>query len=291
MSIFTSRLRFMFQLLGTCGLLVGLAARLSAEDAKDLGIRAEKTPKGTPYGISGDKPEKPAPTLFIFASDIESMNQPASEIYSRTGRELLKDGWIFVVLNPPCHGEDQIPGEPTQINGWAHRLKTGQDLIGPFVAGCQDVLDHLIAEGYTDPEWVAASGTSRGGFCAFHFAAAEPRVRAVSGVAPVTNLLALREFSELQDHEPTKALYTLHLAEKLVGRSVLMTIGNDDARVSTDDCVNVARRLAKVTREKMPDLRVIPVELIVGPSNGHSAIDDAYEIQAAWFRKIKANNP
>lgn len=268
-------------------LLAGLAsADAHADGEKDLGIRMMKTPQGTPFGISGDKPAKPAPTLFIFANALETMNDPAYEIYSRTGRELAKDGWIFVVLNPPCHGEDQRPDEPGGLSGWAHRLKNGEDLTGDFVKACSDVVEHVIAEGYTDPGQLAASGTSRGGFCALHFAAAEPRVKAVSGVAPVTDLLALTEFDGMDDHEPTKARHAYHLAEQLAGRKVLLTIGNDDHRVSTDECVATARNYVKVTRAKMPELKIIPVEILVGPSDGHHAVENAYEIEIAWFRKM-----
>jgi dienelactone hydrolase len=141
-------------------------------------------------------------------------------------------------------------------------------------------LDFLVAEGYTDPQRVAACGTSRGGFCALHFAAAEPRVRAVACISPVTNLLALREFAGVTE-ERARSVNVADLAEKLAGRAVWLGIGNDDQRVGTDECIATARRLVEAARARQPNA-VVPVELVVGPSDGHRAIDDAYT-RAAQF--------
>src|SRR5437016_1979369 len=155
------------------------------------------TPGGTRFGLFGEKPSSPAPTLFVFAAGVDDMaKQP---IYTETGRHLAKQGWLYVALDPPCHGHDQREKEPGGITGWAHRVKAGQDLMGPFTKRCVEVLDFLVKEGYTDPKRVAACGTSRGGLCALHFAAAEPRVRAVTCVSPVTNLLVLTEFAGISE--------------------------------------------------------------------------------------------
>lgn len=247
-------------------------------------MRTLKTADGTRFGLFSEKPAAPAATLFIFASSIVEMGSDPARYYTQTGRDLAKDGWVYVVLDIPCHGEDQKEGEPGALQGWARRVKTGQDLMGPFVKRCSAVLDHLIAEGYTDPSRVAASGTSRGGFCALHFAAGEPRVRAVTGVAPVTNPLALSEFKGVTE-EQAKSINIDSLTDRLAGRIVWLSIGNDDGRVSTDDCVRLARKLVAATRKLKPEMKVAPIELIVGPSEGHRAIDEAYPLEAQFLRK------
>ncbi|MBC7820918.1 MAG: prolyl oligopeptidase family serine peptidase [Planctomycetaceae bacterium] len=259
---------------------------VSAEDAKVPfpPMRLLKTADGTHFGLFSEKPAAPAATLFIFATGIDEMGNDPTRYYTVTGRELAKDGWVYVVLDPPCHGYDRKEGEPAALMGWAHRVKAGQDLMEPFVKRCVAVLDHLIAEGYTDPDRVAASGTSRGGFCALHFAAGDPRVRAVTGVSPVTNPLALSEFKGVTD-EQAKSININSLTDRLAGRTVWLSIGNHDQRVSTDDCVGLARKLVAATRRLKPELKVVPVELIVGPSAGHSAIDDAYKLEAQFLRK------
>ena len=257
-----------------------------AEDVKSTfpPMRSLKTGDGTRFGVFSEQPAVPAATLFIFASSIDEMGNDPKRYYTQTGHDLAKDGWVYVVLDIPCHGDDHKDGEPAALMGWAHRVKAGQDLMGPFVKRCSTVLDHLIAEGYTDPNRVAASGTSRGGFCALHFAAGEPRVRAVTGVAPVTNPLALSEFAGVTE-EQAKSINIDSLTDRLAGRIVWLSIGNDDARVSTDDCVRLARKLVAATRKLKPEMKVAPVELIVGPSEGHRAIDDSYPLEAQFLRK------
>lgn len=262
------------------------ASPVAADDVKPAfpPMRLLKTADGTPFGLFSEKPAAPAPTLFIFATGIDEMGSDPARYYSQTGRDLAKDGWVYVALDPPCHGYDRQDGEPAALVGWAHRVKAGQDLMGPFVKRCVAVLDHLIAEGYTDPNRVAASGTSRGGFCSLHFAAGEPRVRAATGVSPVTNPLALSEFKGVTE-EQAKSINIDSLTDRLAGRAVWLSIGNHDPRVSTDDCVSLARKLVTATRQAKSDLKVVPVELIVGPSEGHRAIDEAYKLEAQFLRK------
>ncbi|GIT31209.1 MAG: hypothetical protein Ct9H300mP1_32550 [Planctomycetaceae bacterium] len=99
------------------------------------------------------------------------MTWPGWVSIHRPAANLARHGWLYVTLDPPCHGRDAKKGEPAALSGWAHRVKNGEDLVGPFTKRCRDVLDWLIARKYTDPDRIAAGGTSRGGFCALHFAA------------------------------------------------------------------------------------------------------------------------
>src|SRR5205823_5875666 len=101
-------------------------------------------------------------TLFIFATGIKEMQ--TTTVYTEVGRRLAKQGFLYVVLDPPCHGEDVKADEPGQIGGWRHRLEKGDPFIANFTTRASGVLDYLIKEGYTDPAKVAACGVSRGGF-------------------------------------------------------------------------------------------------------------------------------
>jgi dienelactone hydrolase len=260
---------------------LGLSALAAVTDPAQPAMRVLKTPQGTRFGLFGEKPSTPAPTLFVFAVGVDDM--PKS-VYTETGRQLAEHGWLYVAIDPPCHGDDQPKGEPAALSGWAHRVKIGQELMTPFTKRCTQVLDYLVREGYTDPKRVAACGTSRGGFCALHFAAAEPRVLAVACVSPVTNLLALEEFSGLTEKQ-VQPLNALQLSDKLAGRAVWLSIGNADPRVGTDDCIALARRLTSTARQRQRDRRVVPVELVVGPADGHHAVDDAYTLAAQFVLK------
>ena len=263
-------------------LLIVLSCRNCPVSAADLGaMQVFKTKQGTRFGLFGKRPESPGPTFFVFATSIEEMAR--ERIYTTTGRKLAGQGWLYVTLDPPCHGIDQKKGEPRTLSGWAHRVKKGQDLMKPFVSRCRDVLDWLVAKGYTDPKRVAVGGTSRGGLCALHFMAAEPRVKAMVGISPVTNVLALREFSGVKRTQ-VKKCNAAGLANQLAGRAIWISIGNDDKRVSTDDCIATTRRFVAAARKKYPNANA-PIELVIAPSKGHTNIDRAYERGAAFVLK------
>lgn len=245
-------------------------------------MRVLQTDSGTRFGVFGERGQRPAPTFFVFATSVDDMAKYA--VYSETGRALAKQGWLYVTLDPPCHGRDAKPGEPAALSGWAHRVQNGENLMQPFVQRCRDVLDWLIAEKYTDPDRVAVGGTSRGGFCALHFAAAEPRVKAVVCVSPVTNPLVLREFVGLKPDQ-TAGIDAKSLADKLAGRPIWISIGNHDERVGTDDCIATCRKFVAASLQKNPEV-ACPMELIVAPSKGHSAIDNAYTLAARFIIRV-----
>lgn len=261
--------------------VVVFALTLNASAADQAAMRVLQTKDGTRFGLFGEKPESPKPTFFVFATSVDDMDEGV--IFSETGRQLAERGWLYVTLDPPCHGRDAVEGEPATLSGWAHRVKHGQDLMTPFVTRCRDVLDWLVAEGYTDAEQVAAGGTSRGGLCALHFTATEPRVKAVVAISPVTKLVVLREFAEIKP-EQTAKFDASSLAEKLAGRSIWISIGNHDERVGTDDCIETCHRFVAAARKQKPDA-IAPVELIVAPTKGHTAIDNAYTLAAEYVLK------
>jgi dienelactone hydrolase len=247
----------------------------SAQETRRIEI--QRTANNLRFGIIRDDSVRlPAPTLFVFATAIEGMQtQP---IYTEVSELLVKQGWVSIVIDPPCHGEDMREGEPPRL---AHQ----EEFVTKFTEKVSSVLDHLIDAGIADPKRIAACGTSRGGFLAYQFAAAEKRVRAVAGISPVTRLTALREFSERPPLESADRLNTALLAPQLVDRAVWLSIGNNDARVNTDDAIAFTRGVVHAAALQEPSNKIIPVELIVGPSAGHSKIDHAHELLAVWLVK------
>lgn len=245
-------------------------------------MRVRQTKAGVHFGMFQDKPAAPAPTLLIIANSIDSMGADPLQYYTATGKELAKQGWLYVVLDPACEGYQRKDGEPGGFVGWAHHLKRGHDFMTPYVNDCRDVLDELIANEYTDPKKIAVSGTSRGGFCALHFAAADERIQVVTAISPVTNPRALTECQDVTAAEAAPINIDSD-ADRLAGRTVWLTIGNDDQRVSTADTIRLAQTLTAATRRTFPDRLRIPVELIVGPSIGHRAIDQVYELEAKFL--------
>jgi dienelactone hydrolase len=238
-----------------------------------------KTPDGIEYGLWGTKVTYPAPTLFIFASDIKgTLDNP---YFRQCGDALAERGYLCVSLDLPGHGSDQREGEPGALGTWRTRSDEGEDFIAPFTARVRAVLDHLIATGASDPARIAACGTSRGGFMALQVAAADPRIKAVAAFAPVTNLMALREFSGAKNTEHVATLSLLANAEKFAGRAVWVIIGDRDDRVSTDDAIAFARRATVVSLEKTEAADV--TLLVVPEAKGHTTPQGAPELAAAWI--------
>jgi dienelactone hydrolase len=130
--------------------------------------------------------------LFILASTIEAtLGDP---YYRQAGNELASRGYLCVSVDLPCHGQERRPAEPEGLAGWRYRCDHDENVIDDSNQRLRSVLDHLIETGLTDAQRVAACGTSRGGFAALHFAAADPRVKCVAAFAPVTDLSVLHEF-------------------------------------------------------------------------------------------------
>lgn len=264
--------------LAACILLHSLSP--SSATAREISVM--QTPQGTHYAVGTEKYDKPAPTLFIIGNPMAMLEKESMRYLLETGEALAKKGWVYVVLDPACEGHDLKPGQPSSLSGWAIHAKAKEDFLGPYLRNCIDVLDHLIAEGVTDPQQVAVQGVSRGGFCALHFAAREPRIKAVVGISPVTNPLALKEFAGVTA-EQVAGISLDQVLEPLAGRTVWISIGNADDRVSTDDCITFSRRLVATTQKLNPQMNLFPVQLHVGMSAGHRSPDNAYRAAADFL--------
>lgn len=244
-------------------------------------LRIERLPHGLRFGLIGERQVHPSPTLFVFQGSLESAEE--EPIYTKVARILQARGFLGVVLDAPAHGEDRRPGEPPELAAWRTRLERGEDFVGAFVAHARAVLDYLIENRYTDPAKIVAAGTSRGGFLAFHFAAADARIKLVAGISPVTDLMALREFRGTLFGQQAEKLSLIELAPRLAGRPAWVSIGNHDRRVDTDQAIAFTRALVRVSAEGQGNDAVIPVELLVCPTAGHTNIDHAHELLAEWI--------
>ena len=242
------------------------------------GITRLATPDGTRFAIVGTKGPAPAPALLIFAGSIEQTLDPT--FYPLANRLKDERGFLLITLDLPCHGADRRDGEPASIAGWRTRIDKQEHVIPTFVAKVSSVLDFLVSERYADPARIFAAGTSRGGFLAFHVAAADARVKAVVAFAPVTDLLVLAEFAGVSNPAAVQALGAASLAPRLAGRPIWMCIGNYDTRVGTDSAVLFMRKVVEssVAAGKHPD-----IELLIQPSEGHSIAADSHDKAAAWL--------
>jgi dienelactone hydrolase len=248
--------------------------------AEEAPLRAKflETPSGIRFGWLGEKTLRPAPTLFLFAKDVQSTLE--RDVFAKVAWLLAKQGFITVALDLPCHGADEKPGEPPRLAGWCARVKAGDSLVPAFVSKASQVLDFLIQSGYTNPERVAACGISRGGFMAIHFTAAEPRVKCVAAVAPVTDLRALSEFAGMENETAARSLAVTNVADKVAGRGVWVYIGNDDERVGTDNAIAFTRL---VTRLAVAKKQPAKVKLTVDALEGHGVGLSPHIEAAQWI--------
>ncbi len=251
-------------------------------------VQLDKTKSGIRFGIWPAKPQAPAPTLFILASTIDGSLGQA--YFRQSGNLLAKRGYLCVSVDLPCHGMETKPGEPNGLDGWAFRAKHNDDFVADTTARLKQVLDHLIAAGYTDAKKVAACGTSRGGFIALQFAAADPRVKCVAAFAPVTDLAVLREFKNSAQYPLVRSLDVSQQVDKLAGRAVWLVIGDQDARVGTDQAITFCRRLTAASlKQKVPS----QVELhVMAEPRGHTTPAGSSELAAEWIhRHIERKTP
>lgn len=237
------------------------------------------TKGGIRFGLWRGKNALPAPTLFVFGTTFE---QTLGDPYLRQScNSLAESGYICVSLDLPGHGSEIEPGETAQgLNAWRSRLDRGESVITEYVGKITKVLDYLIAAGYSDPNRIAACGTSRGGFIALHFAAGDPRVRCVAAFAPVINLAVLKEFAGTGGLPQAAGLSPRELAVRLAGRPLWLVIGDRDERVGTDETIAFARAVTAASIEKKLQPRV---ELHVLPEpRGHATPVGSAERAANW---------
>ena len=218
------------------------------DSAAGQAVNTLKTASGVPFAIWGGKPAAPAPTVFIF-SDTAALSL-SDRYFRQSGTTLAAHGFLCVSLDDPgfgAFGSDDVGG----LVKWRTYTDAGRNFVPEFSARIKKVLDYLIAQRYSDPKQIVAIGTSKGGYLAMQFAAAEPRVKAVASFAPVTDFARLKEFAGAEQQPLIKRLALKNQANNLAGRLVWMSIGATDRALGPI----VLRRLP--TRWRLPQQRSI----------------------------------
>lgn len=271
--------------------LAPLPGQTRGEVEKPGRVKVTESPSGVRFALLGEAGERPAPTILVFGGGMRS------GLEGRSGTMcwiLARHGFLAVALDSPCHGEDQRPGEPYGLAGWRDRLEKGEEFLADFLKKTSSVLNHLIRQRVTDPERIVAFGPSRGGFLALHFAAVEPRVGTIVAFAPVTDLLALREFQGTSYKAAARSLDVMALAPKLAGRRLFIQMGHNDLRVGGHHAIDFALRLMELSPDHMKPMQGIwsrdALKLVITPSenpNGHTTYDGAHHDAADWILRSR----
>jgi len=251
-------------------------ARPSADD-----VQITSTPAGVEFATWGVTPAKPAPTLIILSGNMKDSLTRGS--FLRAGELLAPKGYLCVTIDLPNHGAEAKPGY-SNLSGWGKRAAAGDDFVAEFNDRMKQVVDHLITQGLTDPERIAVTGTSRGGFMAIRYAAFDQRIKCAVGYAPVTDLRRLKEFDLALDVPSVDSMSLEAYVPQLVGRPILIMIGDRDERVGTDAAYLFARKLSEAAvATDVPS----QVELrILSEPRGHSMPSSVGLSAARWIYRI-----
>ena len=197
--------------------------------------------------------------------------------HSGTVDRFVRAGYRAVSIDLPCHGDRAGTQKPTGLAGMCAAVMAGEDPFVMFVEDGMACIDECMRRGYARAGRIYIYGTSRGGYCGLRLAAADHRVAAVVGMAPVTDWRRLHEFAPAGDDPRVAALALQHWAHTLAGRSVYLVIGNRDNRVGTECCTRFAFSLFET--EARLGRQTSAVHLyIVSQSVGHRVSD-------GWFRR------
>jgi dienelactone hydrolase len=246
------------------------------------GVTTTSTADGVEFARLGAAPARPAPTLIILSGVAhDTLAKPS---FLQAGRTLAPKGYLCVSIDLPCHGTQETKGKKG-LSGWGVRAAANDDFVAEFNVRMSKVLDHLIAQGWSDPNKIAVCGTSRGGFLAMRFAAHDKRVKCAAGYSPVTDLRKLSEFRNAASIPGVDAMSLQSHVSALVGKPIFIVIGDRDDRVSTDAAVAFARALSEAAiKANVPS--GIELHVVSEPRANHTTPSGADKWSARWIYRV-----
>jgi dienelactone hydrolase len=223
-----------------------------------------------------------APALLLsFSSTRQSalMEHP----YDLPAKTFLAAGHFVLSFDLSHHGE-RVDKYGEGIEGMCRAFMAGYDPFARFVADGMAAIDACLQRGIGVDGRICVCGVSRAGYCALRLAAADPRIKAVAGLAPVTDWRVLREWAEVR-HKPEVAALALEgYAPRLGDKGIALLIGNQDDRVGTANCIRLALRLFEA--EARAGLQSPGSELHVVDAPGHALPDKWREAGARYLLRF-----
>ena len=196
--------------------------------------------------------------------------------YATVPRLFGAAGHYVASFDLPQHGRwTNAYGEG--LTGMANAVAAGHDVFADVAAMGRAVVDACLARQVGAAGGIAVAGASRGALCALHLLAADPRIAAGAGFAPVIDLPTLTEFAALRDSPIVQRANALALAPRLADRPVWLAIKEHDARVGTAQC----RAFFAALHAAAPP--GVPQELRIEPGDTHTMSDEGYQAGGAWL--------
>ena len=254
-------------------------------------------PGAAPLTAAVLSPATPAPeaahrgVLVVLAADRMSLLEgPQGQLVADTW---VGAGYHVVGLDLPSHGDREDPLDESLgtdgIAAWAAAQAVGVDRFEEFVAEGSALIDALIGLELGVAGRIFVYGVSRGGYMALRLAAADERVAAVAGIAPVTDWRYLSEFAAIAESEAVAAVALEGFADKLAARPVWLAIGNHDSRVSSAACLRLATAILELEALEGSGVGEEDSQLVlhlVDDSPGHSLADEWRTEGARWLLRL-----
>lgn len=211
--------------------------------------------------------------LLTFAGDRTA--SLTVEPYCLAAEVFLAHGHRVLSFDLPNHGS-QVDGYGEGITGFRNAFIQGYDPFRRFVERGMAVVDRCMALSIAIPGRIAVCGTSRGGYMALRLLAADERIAAGAGFAPVTDWRDLTEFAGDRMRDDVAALRLSCYAAALATKRVFMVIGNHDERVNTASCCGLYLDMFEARRRQGRSAAALDFYCTDDP--GHSC-------NASWYRR------
>lgn len=209
--------------------------------------------------------------LLSFASD--RVTSLTVEPYSLPAQTFLSEGHRVMSVDLPNHG-DRIDAFGEGIAGFRNAIVAGIDPFATFVDDGRAAIDAAITLGIAEPGRIVVCGTSRGGYMALRLLAADTRIRAGAGFAPVTDWRDLSEFNAERERGDVAQLGLSCFAEAFIDKALYLAIGNHDKRVNTSRCVQFFLDVHRAKNSADRDGR--DIDFFCTPDEGHTCSNDWY---------------
>lgn len=220
----------------------------------------------------------PLPSFFYFAvsGNDTLQKEPFNQVVEFLHGQMIR---VFSMTLPGHEGN--LP--PTKaIEVWADDYAHKRDPLNDFLDQFEIALSFAIQQKFVDPNKMAIGGLSRGGFVALHAAARDQRMKYVLGLAPLTDLHQVAEFSYLQPIIPILDLKKV--SKQLIHQNIRLYISNHDTRVDTRSCFEFA--MSVVESANQHQIRSPKMELILYPPvghHGHGTPPEIFKAGADWI--------